>query len=209
MTTDPTALTFQLRSTALNGGARPHTHPESDVDGLVAALAAKAATSHTHSESDVTSLTTDLAAKPKGRVASVGKVVNATPPTCTSTTTLVMVTGLSDLSVTIGTGRRYAVRVSVPWSHTTSGAGIRLVLLDGGGSAPTTGSTAIDGTYTFRGSTNSNGERLTWDVELDPNQLSAGTHRLGLAFRSAGTASTSQVTDPNDGSYFRVEDIGA
>jgi hypothetical protein len=43
--------------------AAPHTHPESDIIGLVADLAAKAAASHTHAEADVTGLVADLAAK--------------------------------------------------------------------------------------------------------------------------------------------------
>lgn len=38
-----------------------HTHPESDVTGLVADLAAKAASVHTHAEADVTNLVADLA----------------------------------------------------------------------------------------------------------------------------------------------------
>jgi hypothetical protein len=40
-----------------------HTHAESDITGLVADLAAKAAASHTHAESDVTNLVGDLAGK--------------------------------------------------------------------------------------------------------------------------------------------------
>jgi len=40
-----------------------HSHPQSDVTGLVSALAGKAASSHTHAQSEVTNLVTDLAAK--------------------------------------------------------------------------------------------------------------------------------------------------
>ena len=40
-----------------------HSHAQSDITGLVAALAAKAATSHTHIEADITGLVTDLAGK--------------------------------------------------------------------------------------------------------------------------------------------------
>lgn len=39
-----------------------HTHPESDVVGLVSDLASKAATSHAHAESDITGLAADFQA---------------------------------------------------------------------------------------------------------------------------------------------------
>lgn len=45
------------------GGGGPHTHPQSDITGLVAALAAKAAASHTHLQSDVTGLVSALGGK--------------------------------------------------------------------------------------------------------------------------------------------------
>jgi hypothetical protein len=44
-------------------GGGPHTHPQSDITGLVAALAGKAASSHTHAQADITNLVTDLAGK--------------------------------------------------------------------------------------------------------------------------------------------------
>jgi hypothetical protein len=46
-----------------SGGGGPHTHPESDIVGLVADLAAKAPTVHTHPQGDITNLVADLAAK--------------------------------------------------------------------------------------------------------------------------------------------------
>lgn len=41
----------------------PHSHAQSDVTGLAASLASKAPTSHAHAESDVTGLVSDLAGK--------------------------------------------------------------------------------------------------------------------------------------------------
>lgn len=59
---DITGLVADLTAKA----ALVHTHAESDVTGLVADLAVKAALVHTHVESDITGLVADLAARPTG-----------------------------------------------------------------------------------------------------------------------------------------------
>jgi len=68
---DVTGLTADLAGKA----AASHTHAESDITGLVADLAGKAATSHTHAESDVTGLVSDLAAK-----VPTSRTITATSP---------------------------------------------------------------------------------------------------------------------------------
>lgn len=52
-----------LTSAVAGKAATSHTHVQSDVTGLVAALAGKADAAHTHAQADVTSLVTDLASK--------------------------------------------------------------------------------------------------------------------------------------------------
>lgn len=59
---DVTGLVAALAGKA----ALAHTHAESDITGLVADLAAKAPLVHTHAESDITGLVADLAARPTG-----------------------------------------------------------------------------------------------------------------------------------------------
>lgn len=49
--------------TGIDAAATVHTHAQSDVTGLVAALAGKASSSHTHAQSDITGLVAALAAK--------------------------------------------------------------------------------------------------------------------------------------------------
>jgi hypothetical protein len=46
-----------------NKAALVHTHAQSDITGLVAALAGKSDTGHTHAQSDITNLVTDLSNK--------------------------------------------------------------------------------------------------------------------------------------------------
>lgn len=50
-------------STSAYGGGGAHTHPESEVTGLVSDLAGKSPTSHAHAQSEVTNLVSDLAGK--------------------------------------------------------------------------------------------------------------------------------------------------
>lgn len=83
-TVTTTTATSQVVSTddSRNTDARTplaHTHPESDVTGLVSDLAGKASTTHTHVEGDVTGLVADLAAKANKIAYASGGAAGGTP----------------------------------------------------------------------------------------------------------------------------------
>ena len=212
--TDPTTLSHQLAAAGrtahhrhptsdIDGSlaAASHTHLEADVTSLVSDLAGKAATSHTHAESDVTNLTTDLLA---------GKtMVSASTASTTGsiTTTETAMTDLNAVAFTAASGRRYEVVVLVQAASDTAGDLIQINVRNGGGSAPTSASTLLQG---GRGSVGKANFAEAIGFSFDVTGLSAGTQTLGVFGVRQSGAGTVTLGSATAGLVSRlyVKDIG-
>lgn len=98
------------------GGGGAHTHPESDVTGLVADLAGKAALSHTHAIADVTSLQATLDGKAGlSHVHSTDDVISGTFPISR------IPTGTTSTTVAVGNDSRFS-DARTPTAHASSHA---------------------------------------------------------------------------------------
>lgn len=132
---------------------------------------------------------------PRGRVGFSG--ANNTS-TGSITTTETAGGGLTNVTFTAVTGRKYRINYSYVVGSSVANDPMVTRIRDGAGSAPTNTSTALASTIISGSATASNSVRVSGHVDVDcvasgataPGQINAGTHNLGaFVARTGGTGS--------------------
>lgn len=168
----------------------PHSHPESDVTGLVADLASKVSGTHTHAESDVTSLTTDLAAKAidTAVVHNTGNETIAGAKTF-STAPAVPANSFPESAVTSLVTDLAAKAASV---HTHSEADVTNLTTD-------LSAKATDAAVIHNSLVDVKGDLLTATANDTPARIAAGTNGQFLTAQSAQSTGLQWATHDNTG----------
>jgi hypothetical protein len=127
------------------------------------------------------------------------------------TTTETVLTGISDVSLTVTAAHNYDLKINVDVALTSGSAADSCIIRvrDGGASAPTNASTVI---FEVLAILPASSRTLTVSAfaALDLLGLSAGTHRLGLyCVRNPGTGGTFSFGSTTAGreSYLTVNDV--